>query len=125
MSTVMALKRLYLLVPLLVVVALLVGALVLGLRTEDYARVTSPDQRFIAVATYRSYQACIPRMPGGGGDKPGFITVYRRDGTSCGRAPVAMVSELASLRWDDGSVSLPAEASWDLVGCTVEITNDH
>lgn len=110
-------KRLRLAIPLVAFFIIVSAVLVAGLRTEEYDRVTSPDGRYVAVATYRRYQACVPRMPGGGGDKPGFITLFRRDGSSCGRVSVSMVNFLYSLRWDDGSVSIPAEANWDLVGC--------
>jgi hypothetical protein len=104
-------------VPLLILVVVVGAALFAGLRTEEYARVTSPDGRFYAVATYRAYQACVPRMPGGGGDKPGFIEVFRRDGVSCGRADVVMVNELTSIRWDADEASLPVEAVWSLRDC--------
>ena len=104
-------------VPPLIFLLVVGAALFVGLRTEEYARVSSPDGRFYAVATSRVYQACVPRMPGGGGDKPGTIEVFRQDGVSCGRAEVSMVNELTSIRWDADEASLPSEAVWRLRDC--------
>jgi hypothetical protein len=113
-------KRLRIVIPLAALVVVVASALAAGLRTEEYYRASSPDGRHYAVATYRLYQACIPRMPGGGGDKPGYVTVFTRGGLSCGRAPVPMVNVVYSLRWDAKTASLPGSASWDLVDCRVE-----
>lgn len=104
-------------VPLLILFLVVGAGLFAGLRREEYDRVTSPDGRFTAVATYHAYQACVPRMPGGGGDKPGTIEVFGQGGVSCGRADVVMVSELYSIRWDRDEASIPIEAVWSLRGC--------
>jgi hypothetical protein len=88
-------------------------------------RAESPDGAFIAVATSPYIYAFIPVMPGQGGDRPGRITIYRKDGRSCGSAPVEMVWMIQELRWElsnkPSEVSLVARATWDLDACRVNV----
>ena len=85
----------------------------------EYLRVTSPDGRFHAVAEYRRYEALVPMFPGGGGDKPGFVTVYTREGASCGRVAVPMVQGIHELQWGPGAAEIRLLARWDLARCSV------
>jgi hypothetical protein len=50
--------------------------------TGEYSRVSSPDGRFYAVATFPIWQRYVPMMPGQAGDKSGCVTVYTADGRS-------------------------------------------
>jgi len=85
----------------------------------------SPDGAFIAVATRPYFYALVPVMPGQFGDAPGRITIYRKDGRSCGSAPVDMVWMIQDLRWElskaPREVSLTAVAVWNLDVCSVEV----
>jgi hypothetical protein len=85
----------------------------------------SPDGAFIAVATRPFFFALVPMMPGQSGDAPGQITIYRKDGRSCGSAPVDVVWMVQDLRWElskaPREVSLAAVAVWNLDACRVEI----
>lgn len=85
----------------------------------EYRRVTSPDGRFQAVAEYRRYEALVPMFPGGGGDKPGFVTVYTREGVSCGRVEVPMVQHVYQLAWSPHAAEIRLVARWDLARCSV------
>ena len=85
----------------------------------------SPDGAFIAVATRPFFFALVPMMPGQSGDAPGRITIYRKDGRSCGSAPVDMVWMIQDLRWElskaPREVTLTAVAAWNLDACSVEV----
>jgi hypothetical protein len=85
----------------------------------------SPDGAFEAVATTARISLLIPVMPGQSGDHPGRITIYTKDGRSCGSAPVDMVWMVHDLRWDlarkPREASLVARARWDLDACSVEV----
>ncbi len=100
---------------LLVGVAAVAAAFSLG----EYTRVASPDGRFHAVAEYRRYEALVPMFPGGGGDKPGFVTIYTREGASCGRVPVPMVQRVHELQWGADVAEIRLAARWDLARCRV------
>lgn len=88
--------------------------------TEEYSRVTSPDGRFYAVATCPIWQQYVPMAPGGGGDKSGYVTVYTRQGKSCGRAPVDMVWMIQDVKWSATNAELALVAEWDLATQTME-----
>jgi hypothetical protein len=85
----------------------------------------SPDGAFEAVATTARINLLIPVMPGQSGDQPGRITIYTKDGRSCGSSPVDMVWMVHDLRWDlarkPREASLVARAKWDLDACSVEV----
>jgi hypothetical protein len=83
--------------------------------TAEYRRVTSPDGRFYAVATYPIWQAYVPMSPGSSGDKSGYIAVYTRDGKSCGRVSVEMVWFIQDIQWGVSTAEVPLVADWDLV----------
>jgi hypothetical protein len=88
-------------------------------------RADSPDGAFEAVARTALVNLLIPIMPGQSGDRAGQITIYARDGRSCGTAPVEMVWMIHDLRWDlagkPREASLAAVATWDLDACSVEV----
>ncbi|MFN7973354.1 MAG: hypothetical protein U0166_13575 [Acidobacteriota bacterium] len=74
----------------------------------EYARIASPDGRWVAVATHLRYLGFLPMMPGGGGDKPGQVTIYRvADGRSVGSAPIELCWMLSDIRWEAGKAEIP------------------
>jgi hypothetical protein len=83
--------------------------------TGQYSRVSSPDGRFYAVATFPSWRQYAAMMPGQAGDKSGYITIYTMDGRSCGRASVEMVSFIRDLEWNADHAKLRLVAEWDLL----------
>lgn len=107
----------------LALVAALAAALFAPLLT--YRRVQSPDGEFTAVAKGSLFWSLVPMMPGQAGDKPGRVTIVRRDGASCGSAAVEMLNSIGELRWHlDGKpreASIVAAARWDLDACRVEL----
>jgi len=82
--------------------------------TDEYARISSPDGKYIAVAEYRSYLALIPMTPGSSGDKEGWITIKTKDGRKIGKEKVEMVSFINDIRWSATEASIPAVATWNL-----------
>lgn len=120
-----------LLVPGLLLAGLAVTTLLVSLGTfflsrVEVSRTTSPDGAFTAVVTARRFEAFVPRSPGSGSDKPGFVEIFRADGTSCGRAEVSMVSNGFDVRWETErsprSAVLVGVATWALDACTVDTT---
>lgn len=91
---------------------------------SEHWRTQSPDGTFVAVARAQPLYALLPVMPGGGSDKPGWVTVYK-GGRSCGAAPVEMVSFAYHLAWQLDARPRAAEirlvARWNLDDCSVEI----
>ena len=45
-----------------------------------YREVPSPDGEFVAIAKASLFFSLVPVMPGQAGDKPGRITIVRKDG---------------------------------------------
>lgn len=76
----------------------------------------SPDGRFYAVVSSRTWRSFVPAMPGGGSDKPGFVTVYTRDGRSCGRKAVPMVWA-GGIAWLGRYAETETLQRWDLRAC--------
>ena len=103
-----------------IILLLAVIASIPFLVTAEYRRVTSPDGKFYAVATCPIWQYFVPMPPGGAGDKSGYVTVYTRDGKSCGRVPVEMVWYIQDMKWNTTSAELPLIAEWDLIKQTVQ-----
>ncbi len=102
-------------------VSVLLSLYFFALRPTVHVHDISPDGRFDVVTWTRPYQAWVPRMPGGGSDRPGWIEIVRRsDGRSCGEMPVAMVWMAADLQWDAESAVLPGDdgGRWDLRTCS-------
>jgi hypothetical protein len=100
-------------------------AVLVSLPLDPVRSAESPDGGFIAVATRPYFYALVPMTPGQSGDAPGRITIYRKDGRSCGSAPVDMVWMAQDLRWElskaPREVSLTAVAAWNLDACGVEV----
>ena len=110
---------------LIALCAVLGGAAALALlltRESEFARFDSPDGAFTAVVTSPLLWSLIPGMPGSGSDRPGAVRIERRDGRSCGRAPLELVQLAYGLRWEAGEASLPAIAHWDLAACRVALS---
>lgn len=89
---------------------MLAAAASAGLSEAEYFRLDSPDGRFVAVATFPRFEAWLPMFPGGGGDKPGKITVFTREGTRIGTADVPMVSLLYGIRWSAEAANIRGAA---------------
>ena len=87
--------------------------------TGEYSRVTSPDGRSYAVATFPIWQRYVPMMPGQSGDKSGYVTVFTSNGRSCGRTAVHMVSFIRDLEWSSNRAEIRLVAEWDLALCRV------
>ena len=87
----------------------------LGLQKKEYARLSSPDGEFVAVAEYREFRSMLPSFPGQSGDHPGWITVFGRDGRSMGRSPTEMVSAIHDVRWRKHGVFIPSVGSWGVI----------
>jgi hypothetical protein len=102
-----------------IVVIGMLASLPLVITTESW-RVTSPDGRFYAVVTSPIWQSYVSVMPGGGSDKSGYVTVYTREGKSCGRAPVEMVWMIQDMEWSETNAELKLVAEWDLINHTVK-----
>ena len=104
------------------VVLLGVGTIVWStVRRVECYRVTSPDGRFYAVATCRAWRFQVPMPPGSSGDKPGYVTVFSRDGHSYGSAALNMIREVHDITWSHTNAELPLVAEWDLVHCRIHV----
>jgi hypothetical protein len=101
------------------------GATLLFAPLLTYRSVASPDGQFTAVAKTSLFRTFTPAMPGQAGDKSGTITVFRRDGRSCGSTPIEMASMISGMRWQlDGKpreAAIVATAVWNLDECTVAV----
>ena len=104
-------KRLCILAVLLLPVILGCAALT---ATSEFRRIPSPDGRYYAVVSYRSYLSFIPMSPGSSSDKPGFITIYSSDGSSFGRAPIPALQSCYDFRWEPDAAEIRLVARWDL-----------
>ena len=58
-------------------------------------------------------------MPGGGGDQPGYVTVFTRQGRSCGTAPLPLAWMIDGIEWSPTRAELRLVADWNLVAHTV------
>ena len=109
-------------VTILAILAGLSAALFAPLLT--YREVPSPDGEFVAIAKASAFFSLVPVMPGQAGDKPGRITIVRKDGWPCGSAVVKMVGLVTEVRWRlDGKpreATLVGTAMWNLDACTVD-----
>lgn len=92
------------------------AALVLtfAIRKKEYARVSSPDGSFVAIAEYRAYTSWLPMMPGQSGDKPGWVRVVSKRGVLIGEAKVPMVWFVNDIRWSKEEVAIGGAATWTL-----------
>lgn len=88
--------------------------LAVALRRLEYQRVYSPDERFYIVAEYPAYQGWLPVMPGGGGDKAGYVTLYTADGQKLRSDKLDMMQMIGDLHWSSDSVEIRTVLLWDL-----------
>lgn len=90
----------------------------------EHTRFTSPGGEFTAVVTSRRYESLVIRAPGSGSDKPGYLEIFKADGTSCGRSELPMVSLAMDVRWslelEPRTVSVIGTATWNLDDCSVK-----
>ena len=88
-----------------------------------FREMPSLDGAFVAVVRTRMIEALIPVMPGHGSDRPGRVTLYRKDGRSCGSAGLVMVSLAYDLHWELDAKPRTARigpiATWNLDACMV------
>lgn len=74
---------------------------------------------FVVVARTAGW-APVVAMPGQGSDRPGRVTIYRKDGTSCGSVEIPLLSSY-TLDYDEvrqeASVGRPPLRIWDLTRC--------
>jgi hypothetical protein len=88
----------------------------------------SPDGEFIAVVKTGLFDSLLPVMPGQGGDKPGSVTMMRKDGRSCGSAALDMVSYIYDLRWEldrkPRFASIGLIVTWNLDACRLAVMAD-
>jgi hypothetical protein len=87
-----------------------------------YRETESPDGAFRAIARIAPVDSLWPAMPGQGGDKRGWITIYRlADSRNCGSLAVEMASMIADLRWaldaNPRAAELVGVGSWNLDDC--------
>jgi hypothetical protein len=89
-----------------------------------YSTISSPDGDFTVVAASSFAHSLVPAMPGQGGDKPGRVTLLRRDGRSCGSVPIEQVNMLQDLQWDLAGKPRIARIGWrviwDLDACSLK-----
>lgn len=87
--------------------------LVIGLNEVKGKTLMDPSGQYKAVVTYRHYESWIACMPGDSSGKSGFITIYDQKGTSYGKIPVHMISQVSDLRWTENGAWIPAYCEWD------------
>jgi hypothetical protein len=89
-----------------------------------YREVPSPDGEFVAIAKASLFFSLVPVMPGQVGDKPGRVTIVRKDGWPCGTVAVEMVGLVTDVRWrledKPRAATLVGSAAWNLDACTVD-----
>ena len=89
-----------------------------------YREVPSPDGEFVAIAKASLFFSLVPVMPGQAGDKPGRVTIVRKDGWPCGTVAVEMVGLVTDVRWrledKPRAATLVGSAAWNLDACTVD-----
>ena len=71
--------------------AVAIAAALLFTLVAEHWRTESPDRAFVAVAQVERLYALFSAMSGQGGDKPGYVTIYRGN-RPCGSVWVPLVS---------------------------------
>ncbi len=106
--------------PVKVALAAFTGLVVLGaagvlwlLTPREQRRFPSTDGRYQIVLLSQPYQSLIPRMPGGGSDRPGWVELEDNNGRSFGRVPIAMLHMVHSLQFTEDGASIPAVGRWE------------
>lgn len=90
----------------------------------EYRRVTSPDGRYVAIATFPISETMVMRFPGQSGDKRGFIRIMGVDGTNYGKVPVGMVQMIYDMRWEKNGASLCCWNHWNFKTRSFSYWND-
>ncbi len=94
-------------------IVVITGVTLLWLVQEDeYLRIDSPDGKHTAIVTYRRYESLLPTMPGGSGDKEGFIRIEDPGGSNYGKIGVPMVSMSRDLEWTADGARLKLVGEW-------------
>ncbi len=95
------------------IVAAGLAALVAFALHRDRDRIlVDPTGQYWAETSHRRYSSWIPRMPGAGSDKPGFVEIFQRGKGSLGRIPVAML-QLAEVSWEPPGAVVKGIGEWD------------
>jgi hypothetical protein len=99
---------------LVVVFALIAGAVVLYLNpaAEEYRSVRSPSGDYVVVV--RRYPPRLPTMPGQGSDAPGVLRLYDRHGRLVNESELPMVSIADQIEWGPDYVAVPGLFQWPL-----------
>src|SRR5690349_17997856 len=92
---------------------IVVAALHLFSRTE-VSRFSDPSGKYTVIVSKRRYQSYLPRMPGQGGDAPGFVEILGPNRKSMGRVPIAMLQQV-DVRWSSSGAEIRLIAEWDFV----------
>lgn len=79
---------------------------------DEYLRIESPDGKYTAIVTYPRYRSLLPMMPGGSGDKEGFIRIEDSGGSNYGKIDVPMVSMSRDLEWTADGARLKLVGEW-------------
>ena len=114
---------------LLIAAAVLAGlGALLFIPLPSARSVESPNGEFTAVVKTRLIYSLMPVMPGQSGDRPGSVTMMRRDGRACGSAALDMVSLIYDLRWEldrkPRLASIGPIVTWNLDACRLAVAED-
>lgn len=95
--------------------AVLVIAAGVYLRSRvEVIRLSSPSGDHTVVVSERRFETFLPRAPGDGRGAPGFVEIFDRNGSSCGRIPVPMIQFTDDLEWTPTGAAIRLVGEWDL-----------
>lgn len=79
---------------------------------EEYATFNSPDGKYKIVVTKKS--TFFGRSPGQGGDSPGEVRLYNKNGDVLEKKDVEMVQLVEKVEWTEKNVYIKLIADWNL-----------
>ena len=79
----------------------------------EQGRLDSPDGRHTAVITSLRLWQLLPGLPGQGGDRPGQVTIYDRQGRDLGTIRVGHISQAYQIRWLENGASIKLAGAWN------------
>lgn len=91
---------------------LLVLVVLASMHRSIYSQQRSPDGRYSAQVTYKTYLSFLPTMPGQGSDKAGFVEIFDNTGRSMGRMPIPML-QMADIRWRADGAEIKLVGQWN------------
>ena len=102
----------------IIAAALLIGFFAFCFQHRTIVSVTTdPTGRYSAVTSFKSYLSLLPMPPGSSGDKPCFVKISDKDGTSLGELAVPMC-QLAHVEWTERGARVSFVGEWDFVSAT-------